>query len=150
MFSHFIVKLYSKLTDDEVEALREARMEAREKNWGKLFKVSSIMEFRFMWNSRVEFVHFYSIAFQRYDVPGNIDDVVDWDDEGGDDDASPENEDFDESIEADGIDIERGKENIGDSDAANLMSIEVSSDDEEQQEFYGVFQKVFEMRLLEF
>lgn len=30
------------------------------------------------------------------------------------------------------------------------MSIEVSSDDEEQQEFYGVFQKVFEMRLLEF
>lgn len=51
-----------------------------------------------------------------------------------------ENEDFD-----DGIGIEGGKENIGDSDAASLICVEVSSDDEEQKEFFDVFHKVFGM-----
>lgn len=91
--------------------------------------------------SRVEIGCFQLFTFQRYDVPGNIDDVVDWDDEN----EVPENDDFDENMEDTGNDIGGKKENIGDSGEANLLTIEVSSDDEQQKEFFNVFQKVFEI-----
>lgn len=78
------------------------------------------------------FSYFSSITFQRYDKLGDLDDVVDWDNERDDD--------VDEEM--------NGKENIDESDDANNFCIEVSSDDEEQKEFSNVFHEVCRLFML--
>lgn len=89
-------------------------------------------------------IYFQLITFQRYEIPGDIDDVVDWDDEGDDDDGAVPD---DENIDADN-DIEKEKENMDGLGGVSQLCIDVSSDDEQQKEFFDVFHKVCAMAVI--